>query len=117
MFWTHMNFATTLTTLRHERGITQKQLATTIGIHVSNIRRYEAGTNTPTLDVLRNLALALHVTADQLVFPDNPRGPTAPSPLRLHLEAIDQLTPDEQTTIQHVIEGALLRHQARKIAS
>jgi transcriptional regulator with XRE-family HTH domain len=110
-----MAFAQRLTTFRHERGLTQRALADQIGIHVSNIRRYEAGTNQPTLDVLRNLALTLSTTTDQLIFDPNERGP-APD-LNLQLEAINRLDPDEQTLIRHVIEGALLRHQARKIAS
>ena len=110
-----MAFAERLTQLRHQRGLTQRALADAIGIHVSNIRRYEAGTNQPTLDVLRNLALTLATTTDHLVFEPNERQP--PPHLNLALEAINQLDPDEQTLIRHVIEGALLRHQARKIAS
>ncbi len=39
-----------------------------------------------------------------------------PTTLRLHLEALDQLDPDERTAILALIEGALLRHQARKFA-
>jgi len=42
-------------------------------------------------------------------------GAAAPD-LRLHLEAINQLDEDEQDAIRAIIEGALLRHQARKLA-
>jgi hypothetical protein len=51
---------------------------------------------------------------DSLLFDEGERGPETPS-LRLHLEALDQLDPDEQNTIRAVIEGALLRHQIRQI--
>lgn len=46
----------------------------------------------------------------------------APSPtpqyesLRLHLAALDQLEPDENASIRALIEGALLRLQARRLA-
>lgn len=83
-------------------------------VHVSQIRRYEAGNAQPTLDVIRRLAIALSTSADTLVFPNNDRGPH--TDLNLHLEAINQLDKDEQETIRHLIEGALLRHQARKLA-
>jgi len=110
-----MDFAERFAILRKERGLTQQALADACGIHVSNIRRYEAGTNQPTLDVLRQLALALNTSADTLVFDHDERGPTDPD-LRLHLEALNQLDPDELNAIRGLIEGALLRHQARRLA-
>ncbi len=70
-----MDFAHRLTTLRKARGLTQQTLADTIGVHVTQLRRYEAGTNQPTLDVLRALAIALAVTTDDLVFNEDERGP------------------------------------------
>lgn len=39
--------------------LTQAALAERTGIHVTQIRRYEAGTSAPTLDVLRNIAIGL----------------------------------------------------------
>lgn len=113
--FTDMDFADRLVALRKERGLTQRALAELVGVHVSNIRRYEAGTNQPTLDVMRNLAIALSVSADALLFDEDERGPHDPG-LRLHLEALDQLDPDEQAAVRGLIEGALLRHQARRLA-
>jgi transcriptional regulator with XRE-family HTH domain len=110
-----MDFAHRLVALRKDRNLTQAALAEHVGIHVSNIRRYEAGTSQPTLDVLRNLALALTTSADSLLFEPDERGPENPS-LRVRLEALDQLDPDEQAPIRALIEGALLRHQARQLA-
>jgi transcriptional regulator with XRE-family HTH domain len=48
--------------------MTQGVLAEHVGIHVSQLRRYEAGNSSPTLDVLRKLAIALSVSSDTLVF-------------------------------------------------
>jgi transcriptional regulator with XRE-family HTH domain len=112
---TDMNFAQRLVALRKDRSLTQAALAERVGIHVSNVRRYEAGTGQPTMEVLRNLALALNTSADSLLFDADERGPENPS-LRLRLEAIDQLDPDEQDAIRALIEGAILRHQARQLA-
>jgi transcriptional regulator with XRE-family HTH domain len=112
---TDTNFAQRLLALRKDRSLTQAALAERVGIHVSNVRRYEAGTGQPTMEVLRNLALALNTSADSLLFDADERGPENPS-LRLRLEAIDQLDPDEQDAIRALIEGAILRHQARQLA-
>ena len=63
-----MNFATRLVELRKGRAMTQQVLADQVGIHVLQIRRYEAATSQPPLDVIRRLALALSASADSLVF-------------------------------------------------
>lgn len=110
-----MSFATRLATLRKQRGLTQPALAEQIGVHVSQLRRYEAGTSQPTLDVLRKMALALNISADVLVFDEGER--RVPDDLAHHLEAINQLDPEEQHAIRGLIEGALLRHQARRLAA
>ncbi|WP_172636450.1 helix-turn-helix domain-containing protein [Aeromicrobium massiliense] len=86
------NFATRLFAARKSQSLTQQQLAERSGAHVTQIRRYEAGTSQPTLDVLRALALALSVSADSLLYDDDECGPKN-STLRLKLEAVDQFTP------------------------
>ena len=63
-----VKFPEHLAQLRKGRGFTQPQLAEKIGLHVAQIRRYEAGTSQPTLDVIRSLAVALGVSADELLF-------------------------------------------------
>lgn len=108
-----MDFAQRLANLRKERGLTQPVLANRITIHVSQLRRYEAGTSQPTLDVLRRLATQLAISADVLLFDPEERQP--PQGLEPHLHALNQLPPDEQQSIRHLIEGALLRHQAQQI--
>ena len=113
---TDTNFAARLTAARKSESLTQQQLADRSGAHVTQIRRYEAGTSQPTLDVLRALALALNVSADSLLFDDEERGPKSQS-LRLKLQAVDQFTPEEQEHVAAFIEGALLRHHARQAFS
>jgi len=113
--FTDMDFAHRLAALRKERGLTQAVLADRIAIHVSQLRRYEAGDSQPTLDVLRRLALALSVSADALVFGEDERGPD--EPLKLHLEAASRLNPDEQAVLRSVIEGLLLKHEAHLLTA
>ena len=59
-----MEFPQRLAALRREKGLTQQTLADTVGVHVTQLRRYEAGASQPTLAVLRKLAVALSVSAD-----------------------------------------------------
>jgi hypothetical protein len=65
--------------------------------------------------VLRNLAIALHVSADALVFDHDERGPA--DELRLAFEATNELEADERTMIKNLIEAVLLKHEAKRWAS
>lgn len=85
-----------------------------MGIHVTQLRRYEAGTSQPTLDVLRKLAATLRVSADLLLFDKEERGPD--DDLRLQFEAVSQLGPDEKDVVRNVLEGLFLKNQAKRLA-
>jgi len=113
---TDTNFGARLVVARKSASLTQQQLAGRSGAHVTQFRRYEAGTSQPTIDVLRALALALNISADALLFDEDERGPQNPT-LQLKLEALDQVTPDEQEHLAAFIEGALLRRHARQAFS
>jgi len=110
-----MDFSERLATLRKGRSLTQDTLAERVGVHVSQIRRYEAATSTPTLDVLRKLAIALSVSADTLAFDKDERGPRRrpPTPIRSNVTAHRRRKPRRQT----VIEGILLTHEAKRWAA
>lgn len=110
-----MDFPKRLVVLRKGRGLTQSVLADAVGVHVTQVRRYEAGTSQPTLDVLRKLAVALRVSADTLVFDEKERGPQ--DDMRLQFEAVSHLEPDEKEVVRSVLEGILLKHEARRLLS
>lgn len=74
-----------------------------VGVHVTIICRYEASETQPTLEVIRNLARALSVSADVLVFEKDERAPT--EELLLQVEAISQLPPEEQAVVKEVLES------------
>ncbi len=93
--------------------MTQQALADAIGVHVTQLRRYEAGTSQPTLEVLRHLAVALRISADTLLFDEKERAPV--ESLRYQFEAVSRLDPAELEVVKSVIEGILLKHEARRL--
>jgi len=107
-----MDFPDRLEALRKERGLTQQAFASAIGVHVTQLRRYEAGTSQPTLDVLRKMAVVLRVSADLLLFDKDERGPDAE--LRLQFEAISRLDRDEKKVVKSVLESILIKHDAKR---
>ena len=53
--------------IRLERGMTQEELASRIGVSQSQIARYENDDSEPTLDTLRKLSKELNCTLDELI--------------------------------------------------
>jgi len=88
--WYSMSFSQRLQALRKERGVTQKTLGEMVGVHTTQIQRYESGETQPSLTALRKLAIALNVSADALVFDSDER--------------------------EAVIDGLILRHTANRFS-
>jgi transcriptional regulator with XRE-family HTH domain len=109
-----MEFPERLATLRREHSMTQNALAEAAGIHVSQLKRYEAGTSQPTLEVIRKLAVALSVSTDLLIFDKEERGPD--DELRLQFEALSKFTKEEKKIAKAVLEGLILKHEAARWA-
>lgn len=108
-----MDFPERLAALRRERRMTQQQLADASGVHVSQVKRYEAGSSEPGIDVLKKLAVALSVSADLLLFDKDERGPTGD--LRLQFEAVERLSEEDQRTISSLIDAYLKKSQIESI--
>ena len=87
-------------------------MADKLGVHVSQVKRYEGGTSQPTLDVFRKIVLALNISADMMLFEKDERGPD--EDLRLHFEAVSKLDPQEKATVKELIEGMLLKYDAKR---
>jgi transcriptional regulator with XRE-family HTH domain len=106
-----LGFHERLVSLRKGRGLTQQALAELVGMHISQIRRYESGQSQPTLDAIRKLAVALSVSADMLLFDKDERGPD--EDLRLQFEAASRLDPEEKNVIRSVIESIVVRNTVK----
>ena len=112
LHWWSMDFGKRLAALRKQRTMTQQALADAVGCHVTMVRRYEAGETQPTLEVIRNMARALSVSADALVFEQDERNPV--DDLRLQFEAVSQLPPEEQSVVKEVLESLIIKYQTRR---
>lgn len=106
------SFPQRLSSLRKGRGLTQQALAEMVQSGITQMKRYEAGTSQPTLEVIRKLSQALRVSADELLFGESERGPD--EDLRLQFEAISRFNEDEKKVVRSVLEGLLLTHEARR---
>ncbi len=111
--WTlRMDFPERLTELRKARGLTLKTLAEQVGVHITQIQRYEAGQTQPNLEIIRKLAIALAVSADELIFDATERGPD--EAIKLQFEAVKQFDEEDKQLAYGVLEGLILKHQAKQ---
>ena len=110
-----MDFSKRLAATRKERGMTQEALAQAGGLNVSQIRRYEGGSSQPSLEALRKLAVAVLVSADELLFEHHERDPEGK--LRLQFGAVSPLDPRQQQIAMEVLDGLFLKHDARRWTS
>ncbi len=105
-------FPTRLIQFRKAQKLTQQALADAIAMHVNQVKRYEAGTSQPTLDVLVRLAKVLHVSLDTLVFEESERGPS--DELALQFEAVGRMSDEERYVVKTLLDGMILQHEARR---
>jgi transcriptional regulator with XRE-family HTH domain len=110
--WLSMSLPSRLIALRKERGLSQQAMAEAIGIHANSWKKYETGQTQPSLEALKKIAVALHVSTDFLLFEEHERGPH--DDLVLQFEAVSQLPPEEQAVVKDVLESLVIKYQARR---
>lgn len=107
-----MGFPERLAKIRKDKNISINELAEMIELHHTQLRRYEKAESQPTLDVLRKLAIALNVPGDALLFDEEERKP--PVDFLLQFDALLELNEEEKKVVRAVLDGLVLRHQAKK---
>jgi transcriptional regulator with XRE-family HTH domain len=113
MFW--MSFSTRFLQLRKQHGLTQPQMADKVGIHLTQVRRYESGEAQPSLDILKRIAVTFNVSADWLIFEEGEREPQ--DELKLKFEAVKQMNEEEQKSVVSILDAMILKHQAKRLLS
>ena len=109
-----MSFSRRLAKIRKDKKMTQQQMADLIGIHVSQIKRYESGDTQPSLEVLRKIALALNISADLLLFDKEEREPSGD--LKMQFEALEQFNDDEKRIAKELLDSLILKHTANRFS-
>jgi transcriptional regulator with XRE-family HTH domain len=110
--WFAMSIQEHLIALRRDRQLTQQEMADLVGVHVNQIRRYEAGATQPSLEALKRIAVALSISLDELVFGKGQRGPS--NDLRLQFEALSQFDEEERKIAKALLESLILKHNAKR---
>lgn len=108
-----MSLSARLIALRKGRKLNQQQMADVIGIHVNSLKKYESGQAQPSLDALKKLALAFHVSTDFLLFEEHERGPS--DELKRQFEALSQFDEEDRKVAKALLESLILKHNAKQV--
>jgi len=110
-----MSMAQRLATLRKQKGLTQQALADSLGLHITQVKRYEAGTSHPSMEALKKIAQTLRVTTDSLIFEQEELEPD--EDLRLQFKAISNMPEEEQRVVKQLLEGMIIKYEAERWSS
>ena len=106
--------------LRTDRDMTQKDLASQLGLTPKMVSFYELGQRTPPVDIVKKICAVYNVSSDFLLgIPDAP-ATHSPAPLdltdaeRAHLERYRQLTEENRKTVDTVTRNALASQPSAK---
>jgi transcriptional regulator with XRE-family HTH domain len=113
-----MPFAQKLSHLRKERGLTQMELAEKAGIGIAQMRRYESGKSSPTLEVIKNIATTLSVSTDELIFDEGEqviKQKIQDKELLLQFEQISRLNPHDKEDLKTIMESMIIKAKLEQI--
>lgn len=96
--------------LRKARGMGRPELEALTGIAASSIYRIERGNSNPTAQTIKEIAVALGCTTDELIFSDEENeNPTELEPL---IRALKALPPEKQQKVRWCLSAAILQCQS-----
>lgn len=113
-----MDFGSRLKELRLKKKLTQGQLGESIGIHYTQIGRYEQNKSNPTADVIKALTSTLNVTYDYLmegVAPD-PRQDISDRYLLQQFKEIEAMEEDDRRVVKVFLDAFITKKNIQKFA-
>jgi transcriptional regulator with XRE-family HTH domain len=112
---TTMSLAERLVVLRKQKGLTQQALADALGLHITQVKRYEAGSSQPSLEAVKKIAQTLRVSTDSLIFEPEELEPD--EDLRLQFRAVSNMPEEERRVIKQLLEGMIIKYEAERWSS
>lgn len=107
-----MSLASRIATLRKEKGLSQQAMADALGLHVTQVKRYESGSSQPSLEALKKIAKTLRVSIDSLVFDTEELTPD--EDLTLQFQTIANMPDEEKAVIMELLEGMIIKYETQR---
>lgn len=112
-------FPERLRSLRVQKHLSQEELGEIVGLHYTNIGRYERGLSKPNAETLKTLADALGVTGDYLyngAAENYTRVSFEDRELLRMFQEIEKYSDEEKRTVKDVLDAFITRKKVREMA-
>lgn len=96
--------------LRKEKGWSVNNLSEISGVNESQIKKYEAGSSTPTIEVMIKLCKALDTTPNEIL---EIKTRTEEEDLNLLLVAINKFSDKDKEITKEILRALILKHSAK----
>jgi transcriptional regulator with XRE-family HTH domain len=114
-----MKFAERLKKARQNKGLSQTELGEAVGIHYTQIGRYENKGATPTADILAKIANVLGVSSDYLMSgtaEDIANDTLKDKELLNQFKLIEQLPDNDRNVVKIFLDAFITKKQIQKLA-
>jgi len=115
----NMDFSKRLKKIRIEKGLTKGDLAKLIGVHYSQIGRYEEKGAQPSSDVMAKLANALEISTDFLMngtSDDLANSTLTDKELLNQFKTIEKLSENDKGVVKVFLDAFITKGKLRKLA-
>ncbi len=106
------DFGANLKRFRSEKGFSQEAFATKIGVHVTNLSKYERNKSIPSLEIAEKMASALDMSLDEMVYGqqnEKARTHIVDNELLSLFNKTQQLSDDQKKTVVDLLSAFLLK--------
>lgn len=114
-----MSFAERLKRARQDKGLSQSDLAKEVGIHYTQIGRYENKGANPAADILAKLANALEVSSDFLMngsVENIAKDTLTDKDLLNQFKSIEQMEDADKNVVKVFLDAFITKKQVQKLA-
>jgi transcriptional regulator with XRE-family HTH domain len=105
-----IDFGERLKEMRSTRGFSQTAFAQQVGVHVTNLSKYERNLSIPSLEIAEKMASVLETTIDELVYGKQKADNKISDDELLNLFSKTALLPEKQkNTVKDLLSAFLLK--------
>ena len=111
------DFGANLKRFRTEKGFSQEAFAAQIGVHVTNLSKYERNKSVPSLEIAEKMATALDISLDEMVYGqqnEKARIRIADNELLSLFNKTQQLPDDQKKTVVDLLSAFLLKSNLKQ---
>lgn len=105
------DFGNNIKQLRTQKGFSQDSFAKEIGVHVTNLSKYERNISTPSFEIAQKMATVLEVSLDVLAYGNDVAKSTINDSELLTLFNKSQNLPENQkSTVKDLLSAFILKN-------